>query len=87
MVAPVKRLRLTVDETTAKTYWRRFKPYLYSPSGRPKYIGKNTDIDAAETDTDWSIWKYTDADIPEIEGPRFGAVDTEGGIDGLSWNI
>ena len=67
-------------------YYQRMKPYSYA-SGNIKYLCKNTDIDANETDTDWLIWKFTDADIPEKEGPRTGAVNTEAGIDGLGWNI
>jgi len=62
------------------------KMYEYS-SGRLKYVCKNNDIDANETDTDWNISKFTDADSPEIEKERTGAVNTELVIDGLSWNI
>ena len=39
------------------SHYQRMKPYLYG-SGRPKYICRNTDIDANETDTDWTNWKY-----------------------------
>jgi len=74
-----------VEALLADNYWKRMKPYAHA-SERPKYICKNTDIDANETDTDWYIWKYSDADLPTIEGPRIGAVNTELVIDGLSWN-
>jgi len=75
-----------VEALLADNYWKRMKPYLHT-STKPKYICKNTDIDANETDTDWYIWKYTDADIPQIEGPRTGACNTEGVVDALGWNI
>jgi len=70
----------------AETEYARLKMYEYS-SGRLKYVCKNNDIDANETDTDWNISKFTDADSPEIEKERTGAVNTELVIDGLSWNI
>jgi len=66
--------------------YQRMKPYSYG-SGNIKYLCKNRNADALETDVDWRIWKFTDADIPTKEGPRIGAVNTEGTIDGLSWNI
>ena len=77
-----------VESLLAKSYYKRTKPYIYA-SGRVKYLCKNTDIDAAEADTDWLCWKYTDADIPEIEGPRTSAagVALVGDVDGLAWNI
>lgn len=65
---------------------RRMKTYSYS-SGNIKYVCTNDNIDAAESDTDWDCTKYTDADVPDSEGVRQGAVNTEGAIDGLSWNI
>jgi len=67
-------------------YYQRFLPYLHA-SGRIKYGCKNTNIGAALADTDWECWKYSDADIPTIEGPRTatGGVATEGAIDALSW--
>jgi len=73
-----------VEALLSDSYWKRMKPHNYL-SGRPKYLCKNTDIDADETDTDWRIWKYSDADLPTIEGPRVGAVNTEAAINGLSW--
>jgi len=75
-----------VEKLLADSYWQRMYPYLYA-SDRPKYICKNTDIDANLTDTDWRIWKYTDADIPQIEGPRTGAINTEVVVNALGWNI
>ncbi len=82
---------MAVDPVTGSIIISRYprgrtKPYTYA-SGRVKYIGRNTDIDAGETDTDWDIWKYEDAGIPEIEWPRTGAVNTEAAINALSWNI
>ena len=73
-----------VEKLLAKQYYLRMKPYTHA-SGRIKYKCLNTDIDAGETDTDWFCWKYSDASIPEIEGPRQGAVNTEGTVDGLGW--
>ena len=75
-----------IEALLADNYYKRMKPYTHA-SGRVKYLCKNTDIDANTTDTDWIIWKYGDSDIPEIEGPRTGAVNTEGVVDALSWNI
>ena len=75
-----------VEAFLADTYYKRLKLYNYA-SDRVKYVCKNTDIDANETDADWSIWKCTDADALAKEGPRSGAVDTEAGIDALGWNI
>ena len=68
-----------------KFYYQRDKFYPYS-SGRVKYECRNEDVDAAETDTDWEVWKYSDADLPTIEGPREGAVNTEAVVNALSWN-
>ena len=77
-----------VEALLADNYYKRMKPYTHT-SGRVKYLCKNTDIDAAESDIDWFAWLYTDADVPEIEGPRIctGGVATEGAINALSWNI
>jgi len=71
---------------TEEANYPRMKVFNYG-SGRIKYICKNTNIDANETDTDWLIWKFTDSDEFDREGPRSGAVNTEAVIDGLSWNI
>jgi hypothetical protein len=62
----------------------RMKPYTYA-SGRVKYICKNTDINASESRTDWVVWKYSDADIPVIEGPRTGAVNSEAVVNAYPW--
>lgn len=75
-----------VERLLADQYYKRMKSYAYG-STRIKYVCKNTDIDANETDTDWFCWKYTDAAAPETEGPRQGAVNTEAAVNGLSWNI
>jgi len=75
-----------LEALLADHYYQRMKPYTHA-SGRVKYVCKNTDIDAAEADTDWLCWKFTDAAIPEKEGPRLGAVDAEATVDGLAWNI
>jgi len=74
-----------VEALLAGQYYKRTRFYEHA-SGRVKYKCKNTDIDANETDTDWYIWKMSDADSPIIEGPRQGAVNTEAAINGLSWN-
>lgn len=74
-----------VEALLADSYWKRMQPYLHG-SGKPKYIARNTDIDANLTDVDWYIWKYSDADIPTIEGPRIGAANSEAAIDALPWN-
>ena len=75
-----------VERLLADQYYQRMKVYTHA-SGRPKYICKNTDIDAELTDTDWFVWKLTDASIPDKEGPRQSAVNAEGTIDALDWNI
>jgi len=69
-------------------YFKRGKNYL-DASGNIIYACVNTDIDAAEADTDWLVWKINwnaagDA-IEEFEGPRTGAVDST--PSGLGWNI
>jgi len=74
-----------VERLLSNQYFKRTKMYAHA-SGRVKYLCKNTDIDAGETDTDWLCWKYSDAALPSIEGPRSGAVNTEGTVDALSWN-
>ena len=73
------------SSTGAKAYQRTMF-YAYS-SGRVKYKCKHVDIDANTTDADWDIWKYSDDDFPNDEGPRIGAVNTEAVINALSWNI
>lgn len=76
-----------VEALLSGHYYKRDKTYSYA-SGRLKYLARNTDIDAAESDTDWLVWKYEDADNPGAEGPRTSTagVATVGAIDGLSWN-
>jgi hypothetical protein len=64
--------------------YRRLKMFEYA-SGNLKYLCRNTNIDAEETDGDWDVWKFTDADLPTIEGPRTGAVNTEGVVDAFNW--
>ena len=66
------------------TGYRRMKLYGYG-SGGIKYLCRNTSVDAEETDEDWDIWKFSDEDLPTLEGPRVGAVNTEGVVDGLGW--
>ena len=75
-----------VERLLANQYYLRMKPYSYA-SGRIKYLCRNTDIDAGETDIDWFCWKFTDASPPEHEGPRQGAVNNEAAVNALSWNI
>jgi hypothetical protein len=77
-----------VEALLADHYYKRSKTYSYA-SGRIKYLAKNTDIDALEADVDWLVWKYSDADNADSEGPRTATsgVATVGAIDGLSWNI
>lgn len=75
-----------VERLLADQYYKRMKSYSYA-SGRIKYICRNTDIDANETDTDWFCKKFTDASPPEWEGLLQGAVNTEGTVDALDWNI
>ena len=69
-------------------YWNRLFPYTHA-SGRPLYICKNTDINAVVADTDWVCWKYTDAGIPQVEGPRVatGGIASQAAVDALAWNI
>ena len=66
--------------------YKRLKLYGYD-SGNIKYVCQNVDVDAVETDETWDIIKLTDEDLPSKEGPRLGAVNTEGVVDALSWNI
>ena len=75
-----------VERLLAGQYYKRLKTYSYA-SGRIKYSCQNTDIDANETDTDWFCRKFTDADPPESEGPREGAVNSEAVVNALGWNI
>lgn len=75
-----------VEALLAGSYWQRTFSYAYA-SDRIKYLCKNTDIDANSTDADWKIWKYSDSDLPAMEGPRIGAINTEAVIDSLAWNI
>lgn len=75
-----------VERLLANQYYKRMKTYSHA-SGRIKYICRNTTIDAAETDTDWFCWYFTDASPPEIEGPLQGAVNTEGTVDALGWTL
>lgn len=49
-------------------------------------MGYHTDIDAAETDIDWEITKYT-SDVLEDEGPRYGPVNDEAVLLAMAWNI
>jgi len=73
-----------VERLLSNQYYKRTRIYAHS-SGRIKYLCKNTDVDAETTDTDWLCWKFTDAALPNSEGPRSGAVNTEGTVDALSW--
>jgi hypothetical protein len=75
-----------VERLLADQYYTRMKIFAYG-SGRIKYITRNTDIAAGETDTDWFCWKFTDVSLPEKEGPRQGAVNDEAAVNGLSWGI
>ena len=75
-----------VERLLSNQYFKRTKMYAHS-SGRVKYLCKNTDIDAGETNTDWLCWKYSDAALPSIEGPRSGAVNTEAVVNALGWKI
>jgi len=64
---------------------RRRIQYNWS-NGNPKFMGYHTDIDAAETDIDWEITKYT-SDVLEDEGPRYGPVNDEAVLLAMAWNI
>lgn len=76
-----------VEKLLSGSYWQRSQPYLYG-SGRTKYLCKNTGIDAALATTTWRIWKFSDAAVPQTEGPRVGRADSAANIDGdHSWNI
>jgi hypothetical protein len=62
--------------------------YPYA-SGRPKYICKHTSMGISTDSKDWLVWKYTDQDLPAMEGPRIGTagVTTEAAINTLNWSI
>ena len=78
------------SEAIAADVWPpRWKRY-YNANGTLKYMCKHSDIDAVSTSNDWMIWYYTytgDGLLDETEGPRYGQVDSESGIDAMSWNI
>ena len=75
---------LHIVQTNVRRERRRVQ-YNWS-NGNPKYLAYNTDIDAATTDLDWEITKFTE-DILADEGPLFGAVNSEAVINALAWNI
>jgi len=77
-----------MEKLLSDHYYLCMQPFLYA-SDRIKYICKNTDVEAIVADTDWLVWKFTDADIPEKEGPRIATsgIAAVADIDGLSWNI
>lgn len=73
------------DAPTSHRRERRRVQYNYS-NGSPKYIAYHPKRNAAETDTDWEIIKYT-SDVLKDDGPIQGAVNTEAVINALSWNV
>ena len=64
---------------------RRHKQYFWA-NGRLKFDCWNSNVNAATTDTDWEIHKYT-SDGEEDEAYHFGAVNSEAVINVLPWNI
>lgn len=61
--------------------------YSYS-SGRIKFSAENIDIDAAKTDVTWDVTKFSDADLPERQGPHKGACNTEAVCEAIvAWDI
>ena len=58
-----------VEKLLASSYWK-IKKFDYT-SGDMDYAGFNTDISAADGDTDWYLWKYTwvGGNCTEIKGP------------------
>ena len=86
----VDDLTVTMGDTEkllAGEYFKRRKLYKDS-NGNIEYICRNTDIDAALTDTGWRCFKVvydSDEFITDIEGPLTGAVDSA--PSGLAWNI
>lgn len=76
-----------IEEQPQELKWNRSKLF-YDANDNAIYICKNTDIDAAEADTDWFCWKLnydSNDNMDEKEGPRLGAVTVA--PSGLSWNI
>ena len=61
--------------------------FYYNVDGNPTYVCYHRNIDAAETDTDWIVYKHvwSGDNMTDREGPRLGAVDSE--PSGLNWNI
>lgn len=64
--------------------YKRMKIYSY-PSENIKYLCRNTDIDSEETSTTWDVWKFSDEDVPTMEGARTGAINSEAVINGYGW--
>lgn len=59
-----------IEKLLSDSYWQLQK-FDYT-SGDLDYAGKNTDLSAADGDTDWYIWKYTwvGGNCTLIQGPR-----------------
>lgn len=71
-------------------YYKRAK-YFYDANDNLEYLCRNTDIDAADADTDWDCFKFTwiagtvsGFNATTKEGPLQGAVDSV--PSGLAWN-
>ncbi len=73
------QLRRMLDENAGRSFF-----YSYA-SGRAKYQCLHLDPSAATTDKEWYVIKYSDAVLPESEGPRRGAVNTEAVINAFDW--
>lgn len=75
------QLRQLLDQNPGRTFF-----YIYG-SGRPKYQCMHLEPSAATTDKEWYVVKMSDADLPEIEGPRRGAVNSEAVINSYDWFV
>ena len=73
------QLRRMLDENSGRTFF-----YSYA-SNRPKYECLHLQIDADTTDKEWYVVKFSDADLPTIEGPRRGAVNSEAVVNAFDW--
>ena len=73
------QLRLMLDQNPGRTFF-----YTYS-SGRVLYECKHLQVDADTTDKEWYVIKFSDADLPTMEGPRRGAVNSEAVVGQLDW--
>jgi hypothetical protein len=84
----VRRQRAFTGDFTFDIFRGSVYQYAHG-SGKVKYVCRNMIVGASTSATDWLVWKYSDAALPQSEGPRAApnGIAAEATLDLIPWSF